>query len=437
MTTCEYCGYIPKNGKYLKHHQETVKYCLAIQGKTNEEFKCKFCSKNFTRNTTLVTHMEKCFDKQEIQRLREETMELKIKMAEMTRTTINDENVPEFKDWIYDDNYRVYKDSKIYSKCSGRFLTPSERNGYHVVYLKPIDGKRQVYLIHRMVAIMFCENPEEKPIVDHIDRNPKNNHYSNLRWVTYSENNHNKEHVVTVRKVQQWSEDEETLIREYNSVKQASEATGIKTGTISQACTNSLKISGKDGLYYIWKHTEKYPVLELPNSAKEIPGFPNYYVTSDAKIYSNKTKRFLKTRTSSDGYVIVSLRTSGIIKRLNVHRCVADVFIEDKPENYQELHVNHKDGNKQNNNVDNLEYLTCSENALHSSRVLGRKTCTQVEILDENNNILKFSNYKHASEFLGIKGHSFFGEKYKKFMNENPGKIPDIFVFKSRFKKSS
>lgn len=48
------------------------------------------------------------------------------------------------------------------------------------------------FLISRLVALAFIPNPSNKPIVDHIDKNKLNNHVSNLRWVTISENNRNR-----------------------------------------------------------------------------------------------------------------------------------------------------------------------------------------------------------------------------------------------------
>lgn len=66
-------------------------------------------------------------------------------------------------------------------------LTPEfENNGG---YLKINIGNGKQKYVHRVVAEAFIPNPENKPCVNHIDGNKKNNHVDNLEWVTYSENN--------------------------------------------------------------------------------------------------------------------------------------------------------------------------------------------------------------------------------------------------------
>lgn len=68
-------------------------------------------------------------------------------------------------------------------------IKPYLNGGYMTVKLK-INGLK-VMRVHRLVALAFIPNPDNKPCIDHIDGNPFNNHVDNLRWVTHSENNNN------------------------------------------------------------------------------------------------------------------------------------------------------------------------------------------------------------------------------------------------------
>jgi len=89
-------------------------------------------------------------------------------------------------------DYLIHDDGRVWSKKGkGRFLEPRKIKGYHQVCLYR-DGKRKSVYASRLVALNFIPNPENKPEVDHIDRNPSNNHVSNLRWVTRQENQDNK-----------------------------------------------------------------------------------------------------------------------------------------------------------------------------------------------------------------------------------------------------
>ncbi len=65
------------------------------------------------------------------------------------------------------------------------------KHGYYRVDLY-CDGKKKRKNIHNLIADIFIPNPDNKPCVDHIDRESTNNDVNNLRWATYSENMMNK-----------------------------------------------------------------------------------------------------------------------------------------------------------------------------------------------------------------------------------------------------
>ena len=85
-------------------------------------------------------------------------------------------------------NYMVYEDGRVYNKKRNIFMIPTLDNvGYLFIGLTN-NGKQKRMSIHRLVAIHYIPNPENKPCVDHINRNKQNNNIENLRWVTQREN---------------------------------------------------------------------------------------------------------------------------------------------------------------------------------------------------------------------------------------------------------
>lgn len=99
---------------------------------------------------------------------------------------------------------------------------------------------------------------------------------------------------------------------------------------------------------------------------KEIPGYPGIYVTEDGQIYSGlRDGIYLKQQENNKGYMTVRVTVGKEKKVIRVHRAVAEAFI---PNPMNKLQVNHKDGNKKNNSVDNLEWVTNKENAVHAMK---------------------------------------------------------------------
>lgn len=98
------------------------------------------------------------------------------------------------------------------------------------------------------------------------------------------------------------------------------------------------------------------------NSVMKQIGF-GYFATEEGQIYSSKKNKYIRQRTSINGYRIVNLSINGKCKTYSVHRLIAQAFIA----NETNLPVvNHIDGNKQNNNVSNLEWTSMQGNAVHA-----------------------------------------------------------------------
>lgn len=134
---------------------------------------------------------------------------------------------------------------------------------------------------------------------------------------------------------------------------------------------------------------------------KTIPIADNYEASNLGKIRNKKTKYIVKEQINKTGYNTVSLFTNKN-KTFRVHKLVASAFI-DNPNNYKE--INHIDGNKLNNNVNNLEWCSRSYN-VKQAFVLGLKNNSylnkRVGQYDmEDNLIKKWNSQKEIGIELG------------------------------------
>jgi len=90
-------------------------------------------------------------------------------------------------------NYLIYRDGKVWSKKTNKYLKPQKTGKFYKIgkgYLSVNIDRLQIK-VHRLVAIHYLLNPDNKPQVDHLNRDTYDNRVENLRWVSNSENQQN------------------------------------------------------------------------------------------------------------------------------------------------------------------------------------------------------------------------------------------------------
>lgn len=147
----------------------------------------------------------------------------------------------------------------------------------------------------------------------------------------------------------------------------------------------------------VWKDIDEFKGIYQVSNFGRVKSLPRVIIRSNGISQSVKGK-VLKTFINSNGYEFAVFQMGLKTKNFAVHRLVAKYFITNPKNKYA---VNHKDGNKINNNVKNLEWVTKSENEIHA-RKIGLK-CTKGEkasksILTENQVICIRLEINHCSQ---------------------------------------
>jgi len=138
---------------------------------------------------------------------------------------------------------------------------------------------------------------------------------------------------------------------------------------------------------------------------KDIPGYEHLYaVTEDGKVWSYSSKKFLKPSTHRNGYLKLTLSKNGKVFTKQVHRLIAQTFIEN-PLNLPM--VNHIDGVKDNNKVDNLEWVSYMDNMRHAmntglskgdSSLIGENPMQMKTMYTSGNTIKEIAKYYRCGE---------------------------------------
>ncbi len=313
-------------------------------------------------------------------------------------------------------NYEVSNFGNVKNKITNKLLKPCLKSGYLCLSLTDNDGERKFFKIHRLVALTFIPNPDNKKTVNHKDHNKTNNKLDNLEWATTAEqNNHRRKcdkkirELVSSRAVWQINYTTNKKIQLFQTIKFASEwvfnnnltsvtdfndGNNIKTKICAVARGKRLSAFG-----YKWQYDNSDEKKYDDEEWKDIPshfidGTKGYKISNYGRVKNSKG-RITEGYNHESGYLWVSAPKQHLL-----HRLVAKVFIPN-PDNKEQ--VNHIDGNKKNVHVNNLEWVTNKENAQHAhDNSLQPKTKKIIQYDLSMNQINIFNSQRDASRKLNI-----------------------------------
>ena len=288
-------------------------------------------------------------------------------------------------------NYEVSSLGNIRNKKTLKELAKNSlRGGYIRVGITNDDNERKQVTIHRVVAITFIPNPENKYTVNHIDHDKLNNSVKNLEWASTTEQNRHKRKVpkekqrlMSSRKVWKINQDTDEKIELYETIRDAAKWVFDNNLTSITDFNNGNNI--KTQICAVCR--------ENRNSAY---GFKWEYDNSEVSKYENEIWKPISKKLITEGhnkpndYKWVSVYP----KQYLLHILVAKTFL---PNFYGKKIVNHKDGNKTNCKLYNLEWCTPSENSQHAHNTLLNPSGKKINVTDTKTN--KVTTYKNLVDF--------------------------------------
>ena len=252
-------------------------------------------------------------------------------------------------------NYYIYDNGDVFNSRTQKLLKGSiGENGYKYYRLSS-KGQKKIFYAHRLVAKAFIPNPNNYPIVNHKDGDKLNNDLNNLEWITYSEN----------------TKHFHTQLKKNNKNKK------------QEYYTNNLP-------------GEKW--VEAKNNN-------NYLVSNKGRIRHKKKNNLLRPIETS-GYYKVRLSNNGEITDWLVHKLVFYSFYNESNEN--NYCIDHIDGNKHNNDLNNLRKITISENVVQA--YYNQKTNSNIKPVNQynlnNKLIATYPSVREAARQLNLDSSS-------------------------------
>lgn len=238
--------------------------------------------------------------------------------------------------------WSVNENGQVRNDETNRFLKGTILQTYHYINFR-WNGKQKNKAVHRLVAEAFLPNPDNLPYVHHIDGNRLNNNVENLKWVSESENQQHRSSV------------QRTTLKEIKPIE------------------------GEE-----WK--------VFRNS--------NYEVSNYGKVKNINTGYTTYGALEDSGYrsVKIKIEDAKTKNRFFIHHMVYEAFVSEKYDK-----INHINGDKEDNRVENLESVSHRENmikAAYETNAWGFRKVAQYD--KEGNLIAVFANASEAGRAMGI-----------------------------------
>jgi len=242
-------------------------------------------------------------------------------------------------------NYSVSNSGNILNTKTNKMMKLNKKSGYYHISLTNNTNKKSL-LVHRLVAMAFIPNPENKSDVNHKDKDKLNNNLSNLEWMTRKENNSHKSQTLVYKSnknkpILRIDSDSSEIIEKYDSIELAgiwafnnhlTKTTHNGRNAIGN-CVNGLS---KRAYGFEWEYENKYEDLEneiwseviIKDIDISIYGNKKYYVSNLGRFKDSEGLIRANYKINENGYIRVYIYN----KTYAVHRLIASAFLEN-PDN--------------------------------------------------------------------------------------------------------
>ena len=311
-------------------------------------------------------------------------------------------------------NYSVSNLGNVMNNKTNKIMKLCLKGGYYHIGLSNVKNRKNMK-VHRLVALAFIDNPENKPEVNHINKNKLDNSISNLEWVTHKENMIHKSNGLIYKSnknkpINRIDKITGEILEKFKSIEDAG-IWAFKNNFTSNShngrnsignCVNGLSNTAYG---FGWQYEENESKINEEWREINLQNIFNNEIITDKKYYVSSLGRFKNSygtimdnyKVNENGYIRVFIYN----KTFTLHRLVALTFLENTDNKEQ---VNHKDGNKLNNSVDNLEFVTNKENQIHKFKMgLGNNFTRKIGQYDlEGNFIKEFKSITCAAKEMSV-----------------------------------